>query len=117
MKIAPTVQHCFLHFCSFIKFSKKRFLGAPETPSDILLGGRLYSYQMETAIKLGGIVFSIYHLGKIVQQRDLCYVYCIVISQVKFKFIYLAVYDMVSVIPKFGKFLNYTRFLDSFVIS
>ena len=33
------------------------------TSPNIFCGGHRYSYQMENAIKVGGIVFSKYHLG------------------------------------------------------
>ena len=42
---------------------KKVFSRAKETHPDILRGGHRNPYQMENAIKSGGTVFSIYHLG------------------------------------------------------
>ena len=47
---------------------KKVFIEAPETHPDILRGGHRNPYQLEKAIKSGGTVFCIYHLGKIVYQ-------------------------------------------------
>ena len=42
---------------------KKVFSGAKETHLDILRGGQRNSYQLENAVKSGGTVFCIYHLG------------------------------------------------------
>ena len=42
---------------------KKVFSGAKETHPDISRGGHRNPYQLENAIKSGGTVFSIYHLG------------------------------------------------------
>ena len=42
---------------------KKVFSGAKETHPDILRGGHRNPYQLENAIKSGGTVFCIYHLG------------------------------------------------------
>ena len=42
---------------------KKVFSGAKETHPDTLRGGHRNPYQLENAIKSGGTVFSIYHLG------------------------------------------------------
>ena len=47
---------------------KKCFIEAPETHPDILRGVLRNPYHLENAIKSGGIVFSLYHLGKIVYQ-------------------------------------------------
>ena len=51
---------------------KKCFIEAPETPPDILLGGYKNPYQLEDAIKSGGTVFCLYHLGYIVYQGAVC---------------------------------------------
>ena len=42
---------------------KKVFTGAKETHPDISRGCYRNPYQLENAIKSGGTVFSIYHLG------------------------------------------------------
>jgi hypothetical protein len=42
---------------------KKCVIGAKETHPDILGGGHRNPYQLENAIKSGGTVFCIYHLG------------------------------------------------------
>ena len=42
---------------------KKVFSGAKETHPDIFCGGHRNPYQLENAIKSGGTVFCIYHLG------------------------------------------------------
>ena len=44
-------------------YEKKCFLGAKETHPDILRGGHRNPYQLENAIKSGGTVFCVYHLG------------------------------------------------------
>ena len=42
---------------------KKVFSGAKQTHPDILRGGHRNPYKLENAIKSGGTVFCIYHLG------------------------------------------------------
>ena len=42
---------------------KKCFIEVPEKYPDILCGGYRNPYQLENAIKSGGAVFCIYHLG------------------------------------------------------
>ena len=42
---------------------KKCVIGAKETHPDILRGGHRNPYQLKNAIKSGGTVFCIYHLG------------------------------------------------------
>ena len=42
---------------------KKCVIGAKETHPDILHGGHRNPYQLENAIKSGGVVFCLYHLG------------------------------------------------------
>ena len=42
---------------------EKRFIEGPETHPDILHGGHRYQYQLENAIKSGGIVFCYISLG------------------------------------------------------
>ena len=43
--------------------TKKCFLEGPETHPDILCGGHRNQYQFTNAIKSGGTVFCLYHLG------------------------------------------------------
>ena len=42
---------------------KKYFIEGPDTHPDILRGGNRNPYQLENAIKSGGIVFCLNHLG------------------------------------------------------
>ena len=42
---------------------KNCFLEAKETHPDVLHGGYMNPYQLENAIKSGGTVFCIHHLG------------------------------------------------------
>ena len=42
---------------------KKVFSGAKETHPDISRGGHRNPYQFKNAIKCGGTVFCLYHLG------------------------------------------------------
>ena len=42
---------------------KKVFLEGPETHPDILRGGHRNQYQFKNAIKTGGTVLCLYHLG------------------------------------------------------
>ena len=42
---------------------KMCFIEGPETQLDILRGGHRNPYQLENAVKRGGTVFCLYHLG------------------------------------------------------
>ena len=42
---------------------KKVFIEAPETLPNILRGGHRNPYQFKNALKSGGTVFCLYHLG------------------------------------------------------
>ena len=44
-------------------YEKKCFIEDPETNPDVLRGGHRNPYQLENAIKSGGIVFCFYDLG------------------------------------------------------
>ena len=44
-------------------YEKKCFIEDPETNPDVLRGGHRNPYQLENAIKSGGTVFCLYHLG------------------------------------------------------
>jgi hypothetical protein len=46
-----------------ISLRKKCFIEGPETHPDILLGGQRNPYHLENAIKSGGTLFCLYHLG------------------------------------------------------
>ena len=60
----PQKSFCFhSNICVDAKFFKKVFSWAKETYPDILRGGHRNPYQLENAIKSGGTVFCLYHLG------------------------------------------------------